>query len=100
MGRDMSPATRWWFSGYKPPGGGEIQGRLVAYASDAIVAAYEESGKAESQAFLKFSVWKSAYDRVHKERPDLEFSDDDPEQVRASKALHSAQGKLGRKTRR
>ncbi len=97
MGRDMSQATRWWFGGYKPPGGGEIQGRLVAYASDAIVAACEDSSKAETEAFVKFMVWKSAYDRMLKERPDLDFSDDDPEQVRASEGLHSAQGKAREK---
>jgi len=55
MGRDVGKALRFWFGGYQPPGWGEVQGRLVAYASDAVVDAYRESGAAETKLL---PVWR------------------------------------------
>jgi len=97
MRRNIDTATRFWFGNYRPPGWGEIQGRLVAYASDAIVTAYEESGNADNEAVFRFDVWKSTYNRMLKENPELEFSDDDPRQVDAKSRLRDMEQKANEK---
>src|SRR5271166_835692 len=90
MGRDLDTATRFWFGDYHPPGSFEIQGRLVAYASDAIVAAYKESVRADNEASFCFSVWRGIYDSL-KGRRDLVSSDDDPKQLNAKNKLEDAE---------
>jgi hypothetical protein len=98
MGRDLDTATRFWFGDYHPPGSFEIRGQLVAYASDAIVAAYKESVSADNEASFRFSFWKGIYDSF-KDRGDLVSSNDDPEQLDAKDKLKDAEKKAEEKDR-
>ena len=86
-GRDLGTAMRFWFGAYQPPGWSELQGRLVAYASDAVVAAYKESGAADSEARHKFDAWQTAYDQA-RGNP---LTGDDPAEGEAKDRLFAAE---------
>jgi hypothetical protein len=89
MGHDLGAALKFWFGDFRPPSWGEIQGRLIAYGSDSVVAAYKECVNADNEAHFKFSVWKSAYDHA-KANESLDSTSDDPSYEKASNRMHEA----------
>jgi hypothetical protein len=56
---DTAKAMPGLFSNYSPAGWFEIQGRLVTYASDTIVDAYEAAHFADREVYELYQAWKA-----------------------------------------
>lgn len=94
--REKSNATRLG-GDYRPAAWRTMQGRLVAYASDVIVAAYKESEDTDNRAFFSWIGWRNAYGVMLKVNPDIEDYDDDPRQLKAKNKLRDAERKAHEK---
>jgi hypothetical protein len=58
LDKDSEEKLRDFFGGYEPPGWFEAQARLVAYASDAVLDAYETSHRADLEVWGRYRQWQ------------------------------------------
>lgn len=63
-GRSYTEPPKSWFGNYEPPGWVVIQGRLLAYGSDEIVAANQEAHAANDRIAWSYERWRTLADKA------------------------------------